>query len=389
MHHVIVGGGVAGTTAAEELRKLDANADITVVSEEEHPLYSRVLLPHYVKGKVPRERVFLKKETWYQEQNIEWLRGMRVESLDVRNKHVVLSDGRELPYDKLLIVTGGDVRTIPGDSGEQVSYFRTLDDADHLHWLFDRSQEGDTAAVYGGGFIACEYINMFAHFHRPLSVGLRGPWFWSRVFDEQTGELVNEWMRTHGVNVVTNIGFDEFSTPPLHHSTTPTILGIGVGITPDFSWIKEAGIETNIGVRADEFLRTNIPDIFTAGDIAEFYDPIVKRHINVGNWMSAMTHGRVVAKNMLGEAVPVKLVSSYATNVLGLEMIFVGDVDRGAADEVLVKGSKLAGGITQLFVRGGVVVGATIVGRNADRAVVTKAIESGRLASEVAVELSS
>jgi NAD(P)H-nitrite reductase large subunit len=386
MRHVIVGGGVAGTTAAEELRKLDANADITVVSEEEHPLYSRVLLPHYVKEKVPRERVFLKKETWYQEQNIEWLRGVRVESLDVRNKHVALSDGREPLYDKLLIVTGGDVRTIPGDSGEQVSYFRTLDDADHLRWLFDRSQEGDAAAVYGGGFIACEYINMFAHFHRLTSVGLRGPWFWSRVFDEQTGELVNEWMRSHGVNIVTNIGFDEFTANL--RNCEPTVLGIGVGITPDFSWIKEAGIETNMGIRADAFLRTNIPDIFTAGDIAEFYDPIVKRHINVGNWMSAMTHGRVVAKNMLGEAMPVKLVSSYATNVLGLEMIFVGDVERGAADEILVKGSKEAGGITQLFARGGVVVGATIVGRNADRAVVTKAIELGRLATEVAAELS-
>ena len=221
------------------------------------------------------------------------------------------------------------------------------------------------------------------------------------MFDEQTGELVNEWMRTHGVNVVTNIGFDEFvareavcGDPAYNGSANlrtcePKILGIGVGITPDFSWIKEAGIETNIGVRADEFLRTNIPDIFTAGDIAEFYDPIVKRYINVGNWMSAMTHGRVVAKNMLGEAVPVKLVSSYATNVLGLEMIFVGDVDRSAADEVLVKGSKLAGGITQVFARGGVVVGATIVGRNADRAVVTKAIESGRVAAEVIAELSS
>src|SRR6188474_1489970 len=103
MRVVIVGGGIAGTTAAEELRKLAPAAEITIVSEERHPVYSRVLLPHYLKGKVPRERVFLKKEEWYAEQKIEWLVGTRVDACDPKNAFVTLSDGRELPYDKLLI----------------------------------------------------------------------------------------------------------------------------------------------------------------------------------------------------------------------------------------------------------------------------------------------
>ena len=154
MNYVIIGGGVAGTTAAEELRKRDASAEITLVSEEQHPLYSRVLLPHYLKGKVPRERIFLKKETWYAEQNIEWLTGITCVHLDPRNKCVGFSDGRELPYDKLLIATGGEVRAIDHDL-RGVSYLRTLDDADHLVQLLSEASTSVRAGIFGGGFIAC------------------------------------------------------------------------------------------------------------------------------------------------------------------------------------------------------------------------------------------
>ena len=88
MKYLIIGGGVAGTTCAEELRKRDSQAEITILSEEHHPLYSRVLLPHYIKGKIPRERVFLKRDTWYGEQNIEWMPGVSAQHLDPKNKFV-------------------------------------------------------------------------------------------------------------------------------------------------------------------------------------------------------------------------------------------------------------------------------------------------------------
>lgn len=130
--YVIIGAGIAGTSAAEEIRKRDHEGDIILIGEEEHALYSRVLLPHYIKGKISREKCFLKREAWYDEQKIEYLRGERVESLDTVHRHVVLKiAGRELPYDKLLITTGGEPRFINGDV-RGVSYLQTIDDADHL-----------------------------------------------------------------------------------------------------------------------------------------------------------------------------------------------------------------------------------------------------------------
>ncbi|MBI4435112.1 FAD-dependent oxidoreductase [Candidatus Uhrbacteria bacterium] len=381
MKFLIIGGGVAGTTAAEELRKRDASAEITILSEEHHPLYSRVLLPHYINGKIPRERVFLKRDGWYAEQNIDWQGGVLASHLDARNKFVGGSDGREYDYDKLLIATGGEVRSLPEDL-RGISYLRMLDDADHLLQLLTEQGETARAGIYGGGFIACEYLNFFAHFQLPTILAYRGEHFWTRSLLPEAGELIAKHLIQNGVEVHPNSTLERldgdkelqgFVTNTERHAAT--ILGVGIGIEPDFSWLRESGIEVGRGVKANEFLETNASDVYTAGDIAEFFDPILGRQLQIGNWMNAMSQGRTVAKTMGGERTPFQLVSSYATNALGLEIIFVGDVERAAAEEIHVIGSVADGGITQVFERGGRIVGGVLIGRNTDRASITKAIQ--------------
>lgn len=381
MRYVVIGGGVTGTTAAEQIRKLNPSAEITIVSEEQHPLYSRVLLPHYLKEKVPRERVFLKKETWYAEQNIEWMRGVLCQKLDPRNKFVGLSNGRELEYDKLLIATGGELRVVDEDK-RGVTYLRTLDDADHILQLLNERDEMAKAAVYGGGFMACEFVNLFAHYEIPTVLTLRGEHFWTRILTPEAGALIDARLTEGGVRVFANAELsmlrgdkelEGFVTT--HCEEACSILGVGIGIQPDYSWLHDAGIETNFGIVTNEYLETGIEDVYAAGDIAEFYDPIIGRHLNVGNWMNAMTQGRVVAKNMVGEKTAFELVSSYATNILGLEIIFVGDVSKEHA-EIHMYGTAADGGITQVFERGGVVVGGVMIGRNTDRKAITEAVKN-------------
>jgi NAD(P)H-nitrite reductase large subunit len=381
MRYLIIGGGVAGTTAAQELRKLDLTADITLICEEQHPLYSRVLLPHFMKEKVARERVFLKKESWYDEQNIEWVRGELAQHLDPRNKYVGVGNGREYPYDKLLIATGGQVRHVDEDL-RGVSYLRTIDDADHFLQLVTEQAGRARGAIYGGGFIACEYVNLFKHFNLPMTLAHRGEHFWTRILESEAGALIKQKLSEGGVEVYPNeilkslTGEKElkgFVTNTGEHSAT--ILGVGIGIEPDFSWLCEAGVEVGIGVKTNEYLETNVPDVYAAGDVSEFYDVNVERQLNIGNWMNAMSQGRTVAKNMAGERMAFNLVSSYATNILGLEMIFVGDVEKAQADKIHTIGSVSDAGVTQVFERNGRVVGGAIIGRNADRMPITKAIQ--------------
>src|SRR3989344_644827 len=109
--YLIIGGGIAGTTAAETIRKLDPSGTITIVSEEPHPLYSRVLLPHYIRGRVKRDFVFLKKDEWYEKHAITLLKGRFLQSLDISAHEAVLNDGTIYKYKKLLLATGGRGRT--------------------------------------------------------------------------------------------------------------------------------------------------------------------------------------------------------------------------------------------------------------------------------------
>lgn len=385
MRYVIIGGGIAGTTAAEELRKLDPSSEITIVSEEQHAVYSRVLLPHVLKEKVPRERVFLKKETWYEEQQIEWLRGEFVVELDTRNSFVRLSSQREIEYDKVLIATGGELRTLPSDP-RGVSYLRTLDDTDHLVQLLSERTADTQAGIYGGGFIACEYLNLFAHYGLPTQIAIRGDYFWSNILVEQAGALINRQIEEKGVTLFKQAAFVQmlgeqeltgFETSKAIHSCQ--IMGVGIGIQPEFSFLSNSGVEVERGVRANEYLETNVPNVFTAGDIAEFYDVVTERHLHIGNWMNAMMQGRAVAKNMAGQKTAFELVSSYATNALGLEIIFVGDTSKEHAEHIELLGSLEEGGVTQLFQRGGRLVGGVMIGRNGDRAEVTAAIKERRM----------
>ncbi|HLD18011.1 MAG TPA: FAD/NAD(P)-binding oxidoreductase [Patescibacteria group bacterium] len=381
MRHVIVGGGMAGTSCAEALRILRPKDEIVLISEEQHPLYSRVLLSDYVKALIPRERLFLKKEAWYATQRIEWLPGLRAEALDAKNHFVALSDGRELPYDKLLLASGGEPKTLPDDL-RGVSYLRTLDDADHLRQLLSERTKTAVAAVYGSGFIAAEYLDIFSHFHLPTTIAFRGSWFWSKVLDEPAGTWINKTLETQGIPVIPNAPFlglqgdDEIEICETGAKNVPcSILGVGVGVKPDLSWLHEAGIETGCGTKTNEFLETNLPDIYAAGDGTEYFDLFSGTHRRAANWMNATMQGRVVAKTLAGERTPYRLVTSYASNLFGIEIIFIGDTDRRHADETILRGSVEEGGLGYLFLKRNHLVGAALLNRNTDRMPITGFID--------------
>lgn len=385
MKYIIIGGGIAGTTAAEELRKRDGEAQITIVEAEQHRLYSRVLLPHYIEGRVERDRVFLKKPEWYDEKNIELMLGVRVQKIDLKNKFVLTSQQRELPFDKLLITTGGDLNLISEDL-RGVAYLRTLDDADHVVQLLNEvkamPKEDRAAVVFGGGFISLEFLNIFAKHAIPATLVMRSGGFWSKILSVQSQEVMRRHVESQGVRVFTNKeielqGEAELGGVKLKSGEVlpAKILGIGIGIKADRALFKDAGIEHARGVIANSCLETPQENVYTAGDVAEFDDVVINRRVNLGNWMNAIMQGRAVAKTMSGEPTEFNLVSSYATDFLEKDAVFVGDVSREHADEVVQLVADKENAI-ELFERGGRTVGAVLIGDVTKRQEITNAIKA-------------
>jgi len=149
--YLIVGGSAAGTTAAEVIRGIKTDASITIVSDESHEQYSRVLMPHYVRHKVNREQVFLKKPDWYSQKNIELVKGVKAVLLEPKSHRVKVSNGSEYQYGKLLIAIGGDVikLKVSGSDLENALYMRTIDDGDEIIKVAKASKK---AVIIGGGF---------------------------------------------------------------------------------------------------------------------------------------------------------------------------------------------------------------------------------------------
>lgn len=389
LDYLVIGGGIAGTTAADELRRLAPESIIGIVSEEDHPLYSRVLLPHYVKGKIPRERVFFKTWEWYAEKGIEVFRGRTAMRIAISEKEVTLDDGTVVGYGKLLVASGGRVRElpIPGADHAGVVRFRTIDDADRivsaLEMVSELPEDDRHACIVGGGFIGLEFPSIFRARGFRTSMLIRGPYYWSRTWDEVSGRILSSTLTEHGVELYNSEECDAVvgDNSLLRSIQTASgkeisarILGFGVGLLPNVECVRAAGVTCERGVLTNEFLETNAPDVYAAGDVAEFWNPLVGTRQLLGSWMNAQEQGRVAAANMAGDRKTFSLVSQYATTVFDLVVSFIGDVRMDSETVVVTRGDEHSRQYARFILRGGRMVGATLCNRVAERGPIAKLI---------------
>lgn len=370
---VIIGGGIAGVSAAEELRTRDNSCDIFLIERENNPLYSRVLLPHYVKGVIPREKVFLKSDAWYAEKRIVYLSGAEVTAIDPRNQFVRLDDERELPYDELIIATGARPRLLtPHVKG--MHYFYTLTDADGVRAHIDRLTSTDHAIVYGGGFISCEFINALVKAGKKPTVLLRGRGFWSKALLEDGQQFLRDILSAQDIPVYENVGdIETFAENDMligvkdayGKEYSAQFLGIGIGVELETELAEDAEITVAQGILAEKNLLTSAPHVYTAGDVAETFDEYTDRSRIHGNWAHAQQEGRKAAKMCRGEAPAALPPSQYSTDLLGTKIAFIGDVEKAAAHEV--RKLPTDAGYTQIFLRDGRLVGAILLGNMTDR----------------------
>ncbi len=400
--YLIVGGGVAGTTAAESIRPRNPAGTIAVVSDEPFGLYSRVMLskPNFFLGKIPFDEVWLKGGEWYEKNNIAFLGGKKAIGIDARNKIVSLADGSQISYEKLLLATGVCARhlEVPGADKKGIYYLRMLQDGKAI---MNAIKSAKRAAIVGGGFIGFEMAELLKMAGLDTTIIIRESYFWEPALDEDSGRIIEKAIKDNGVKIIYKaevaeiVGNASIEAVVLKNSERiecdMIICGIGAACVLD--WIKNSGLKTSRGILTNEYLETNLPDVWAAGDVAEFKDLILDETIQLGNWVNAHEQGRIAGLNMAGSKEPFKFVSFYTTSGFGLSIAFVGDVRLGPDRIVIKRGSpRPERGKPEINSYARIIVldkgnrkeveGATLINRTSEMSAIAKLIESNIDVSE-------
>ena len=331
--YVVIGNGIAGQTAAEELRKADAEASIVMIAAERYPLYNRVALPRYLRGQVRREKVLMRSVDDYARQNLEIHFETWATEIDPRGKVVHTNRGQEFPYDALLIATGGRPKPPPWPGSDEVTTclgFQTLDDTDAI---IEKADAAEHVLVMGGSFIGYELAEGVSFRKKAkLTWIMRGPWFLRYVLDEEGGRLCRQLGEAQGVEFMVSDEVQRFSRTNGRVLAETVkgrrvefdVLTYGVGLDYYTEPVRNTGIELKQGIVTDSKLRTAAPDTYAAGDVAVFYDLMVERHNQMGTWDNAEAHGKVAAKNMAGAAEDFFDVPTYTTTMFGSTLAVMG-----------------------------------------------------------------
>jgi NAD(P)H-nitrite reductase large subunit len=330
--YVIIGNGIAGTGCAETLRKNDPDCQITLFAEEPYPLYNRVSLPPFLKLQATETKVLMRNRERHEQNRIDLRLETRVEHICPEERTVTTHSGEEVPYDALLIATGGRPNPIavPGGHLHGVYNFQTLDDSKAIN---ERILEARAAVTIGGSYIAYELTEAFRSRGLDTTWIMRGPRFLRRVLDAEGGRIVDAIAADHGVRVIHGEEIAEIHgkdgvitsvTTMGGHTLDADILGVGLGLTLNTAFVKDSGLELHGGIVTDEKLRTNLPGIYAAGDVAIFYDTFIDAHSQMGTWDNSSSQGRLVARNMAGADETYVEVPTYTTTMFHSKLRVVG-----------------------------------------------------------------
>lgn len=382
---VIIGNGAAGTYAAEQLRKDDAACEIVMIDDEKYTLYNRVSLPRYLKGVLLEQRVYVRDQEWHDKNRIDLRLETRVTAVDFEHKTVTLEPGGELRYDRLLIATGGRPNPLTCEGARDAKAVFNFQYFDETKAMVAKIPESKVAVVLGGSFIGYELTEAFAFRKLETHWLMRGPWFLRRALDEAGGKIVTLLAEDAGVH----LHYEEAIAKVQQSNGTATvtgtagftanadIVGVGLGLTMNIDIFKDTGLETNVGVRTNEFLETNMPDVWAAGDVAEFYDVVSQRHHRMGTWDNSLNHGRHVAKNMLGAKQPYVEVPTYASGMFDSNISVMGvTTEEEPEAEAIVEVDYEGRNYKRLFFLGDKLVGAMLIGKMKGRKKVLELISS-------------
>ncbi len=341
-HYVIIGSGAAGIAAAEAIRSLDMESQLTMISGEPAGYYSRPGLAYYLSGEIEERFLFPFQSQDFRAFKINFILA-EVAAVRPDQHKIVLADGRLLSYDKLLIATGAKATQmkVPGIDLEGVVQ---LDDFEGVRQITKLARKARSAVVVGGGITALELVEGLIARRVKAHYFLRGDRYWSNVLDETESRIVEHRLAEDGVKIHFHSELAEILGKRGHVVGVLTqddrqikcdLVGIAIGVRPRMSLAVEAGITTDRGILVDQYLRTDVPDIYAAGDVAQVFDPFSGKSALDSLWGPARDQGTTAGLNMVGlNKAYLKVVPFNVTRLAGLTTTIIGTVGRGKDEDL-------------------------------------------------------
>ncbi|WP_350286303.1 FAD/NAD(P)-binding oxidoreductase [uncultured Croceitalea sp.] len=314
---VIIGNGIAGISAARHIRKL-SDKRIIIVSAETDYFFSRTALMYVYMGHMKFEHI-QPYENWFWEKNrIELVRAY-VNSVDTKNKQLLLDGSRALNYDKLIIATGSKPNKFgwPGQDSHGAQGLYSKQDLDLLEVNAPNKDVCKRAVIVGGGLIGIELAEMLRSRDIPVTFLVRESSFWNGVLPEGESQLINEHIKEHHIDLRLSTNLKEIKADEngkvksviieeTGEELSCNLVGLTAGVTPNIDFLKESGIELGRGVKVNRHLETNIKDVYAIGDCAEQHDAIGNRRPIEAVWYTGRMMGETVAQTICGNRLEYK-----------------------------------------------------------------------------------
>ncbi len=395
--HVIIGNGVAGVKAAETIRKQDASCKITMVGNENYAFYYRPQLPQFVSGKIEEGKLLGKKKGFYEKNNIHLQLGKTVKGIKPDKNEIVLADDTIINYDSLLIATGGSIegKDYPGcelDGG--IVQLKTIDDAKDIR---EKVKSAKSAVVIGEDFLTLALVEALNSSGLDVTYLVPGDRLWPEIMDKDASDILTLRLKQKGIKTKYDTDIKEVNVKNrLIHGITTTsgelidcqVLGIVDKLQPSIGFLNSSGVNTDNGVLVNNKMRTNVDNIYAAGDVAQLPADLDSEvpEINV-RWLKAWRQGQVAGANMVGNDAEYDDVASIsATQICGVDIVSIGISNPLNGDFKIMRGEYPHPEIDvykKLVLKNDIVVGALFVGNVLESNEITKAIKNKTNISDI------
>lgn len=358
--YLIIGNGIAGLAAAEEIRKNDENGKILIVSKEEIPTYWRTRLSALIAKDFDKDDIYVKKDAWYQEKKIEEKLDTEVEKLDLENNKAILADGEEIEYGKVLLATGARAFVPPIKNVESKGVFaiRSLDD---LISFKEYAADKKEVVIIGGGILGLEAAFSVKELGKEVSVIEAADYILNRQLDHELSKKLEKSLNDMGIKTFTGKATEEIlandgkvSGIKLSNGEEikADVIMVQAGVRSIIDLAKNSNLEVDRGIIVNDNLQSKKENVYAAGDCAQI------GNFTIGLWTASQEMGKIVGRNMTGAKETYEKPKPFSTLMIGNIKVFSAGMTSGEGIEEM-KAEK-DGNIYKLFKKDGKFVGGIL-----------------------------